>query len=376
MNTFDTIIYKVINIKNNVFSPKYDTTDMVSGIHKLFFSRYIEKKTTYKNKFNFLNETIDNFYFVKKHEERNEFINYFNKIQKVYHTLNRFCFLYKIKKAKLIVNTDLQLNEIKFGEKNVLSIYYNNYNYLFKIEDLLKIIYISLTNTYLFFCQPITIKNPYNNLPFQKSILYYIYFYLINNTSIGYIKPEYIDIFFKFKQTDFNMTTFINSYEYILREISIKNYINNSTKTQTEGTILIMISEYNIRHKNYKINIDIEFPVDILIKIMTPYLNLYLTAYYSLVTKHNIDSKIKLYKKLKEFNKFNPLFGRKIVVFKEKIKNGKIIKYDPQIEFNSLHKKFNTYTTETFINNHLLYNEPINEPINDDIFFNLFNFVV
>jgi hypothetical protein len=357
MNTFDTIVYKTINLKNNIFSPKYDNTDTVTGIHKIFFYGLINIKTTnlHKSKLQFFNETINNFYLCEKHEERNEFMDYFRKIQRTYHTLNRLCFVYKIKKAKQIVNSDLELNEISLGQKNVISIYHNNYNYLFKIQDLLKIIYTSLTDTYMFFCEPITIKNPYNNLPFEKSILYYIYFYLINNTYIGYTKHEYIDIFLKFKQCNFNMTKFVDKYEYILREHAIKNYITNSTKIQLRIDILKMLREYNACNEKNAINIDYEFPADVLIRIMKPYLTLYLTAFYSLIPKNKTNAKYKLSKKLKEFQKFNPSFGRKVIVFKDKILNGRFVRYKSHTDFNYEHKKFNIYTSENFMNNHLLY---------------------
>jgi len=368
METFDTIVYKIINLNNNIFSYNYDKNDKVTGIHKILFYGLINNKTTnlYKNKLQFLNETINNFYLSKNDKERNEFIDYFSKIQRTYHVLNRFCFIYKIKTANQIVNMDLQLNEISIGQKNVISIYHNNYNYLFKIQDLLKIIYTSLTNTYMFFCEPITIKNPYNNLPFEKSILYYIYFYLINNTYISYIKHEYIDLFFKFKQCNFNMTKFIDSNEYILRENAIRNYITNSTKNQIKADILKMIKEYNVWYRKYTIDINSEFPTDILIRIMRPYLHLYLTAYYSLVPKNKTEAKYRLRRKLKEFQKFNPSFGRKIIVFKNKIKNSRFVTYKSHVEFDTDNKKFNTYTSTNFMNNHLSYKYR-DEDIDDDI---------
>jgi hypothetical protein len=345
MNTFDTIVYKIINLNNNIFSPKYDKTDAVAGIYKIFFHILVDNTKTnlYKSKLQFFIETINNFYLSEKHEERNEFMDYFRQIQRTYHTLNRLCFKYKIKKTKQIVNTDLELNEISIGQKK------------FKIQDLLKIIYTSLTNTYMFFCEPITIKNPYNNIPFNKSILYYIYFYLINNTYIGYIKHDHIDLFFKFKQCNFNMTKFVDSYEYILRENSIRIYMTNSTKIQIKSDILKMIKEYNTYHDTNKINIDYDFPTDVLIRIMKPYFHLYLTACYSLVPKNKTESKYKLTRKLKEFQQFNPSFGRKIVVLKKSIKNGKTMTYKSHTDFNMEHKKFYINNTENFMNNHLIY---------------------
>jgi len=355
MNTFETIIYKLINIQNNIFSPKYDNSDKVGGLYKIFFGCYIGNKN-YKTKFQFLNETINNFYFSQKHEERNEFINYFNKIQKIYHTLNRFSYKYKVKTSKLVVDTDLQLNNITINDNNTICIYHNQSRYLFKIEDLLKILYTSLTNTYLFFSEPITIKNPYNNLPFGKSILYYIYFYIINNFKIGYTKSSHVDLFLKFAECNFNMTRFVNNYEHILRELSIINYLYNSTKTQLKEYISKMIKGYNNSKDNRKkIEIDSEFPVDELIRIMKPYLHLYLQYNYSLVPKLKNECKNRLYKKLDEFQKFNPSFGRKVIVLKQQNINGKIKKFKSHVDFNSKHKKFNVYDNDSFMNNHLSY---------------------
>jgi hypothetical protein len=209
-STFNLIIRKIINLDNNIFSYNYDKTDKVGGIHKIFFNIFFTNQlNNYKSKFYFLKVIVDNFYFTNKIQQRNEFLDLFYKIQKNYHTLNRFAYLYKLKKSKLIVNSDMQLNTIDINDINVICIYHVNSKYLFKIEDLLKIIYISLTNCFSFIAEPITIKNPYNNISFGKSILYYIYYYLISYSKIKYIKSDYLDIFFKFKESNFNMTKFI-----------------------------------------------------------------------------------------------------------------------------------------------------------------------
>jgi len=360
MATFNLITNKIVNLDNNIFSYNYDKTDPIGGIHKIFF--YSLCTGNYKNKFSFLNETLNNFYFCSKEIERNEFINLFNKIQKYYYILNRFAYFYKFKKSKLIVDNDMQLNKIVEGSQNVMCVYHVKSRYLFKIEDLLKMIYMSLINCFSFFPEPITIKNPYNNISFGKSILYYIYFYLISNAKIKYIKPEHLDIFFKFKESNFNMTNFVNCYEYILREYSIKNYLTNTTKSIIKEQILHMINSYNSGLIiNKRIIIDPEFPENDLIAIMKPYLYLKLESHYSLIGKNRSDSKNKLFKKLKEFQKFNPIFGRKMFKMKDIIHHGKIKRVKSHIEFNMKHKKFNTYDIENFMNNHLVYKYDANE---------------
>lgn len=369
MTTFNLIIKKVANLDNNIFSYNYDETDKIGGIHKIFF--YILNNLQLNkcsSKFILLNETINNYYFSEKDQEKKEFIMLFNKIQKIYHTLNRFVYLYKVKKSKLIVDTDMQLNKINLSEPNVICIYHVNTKYLFKIDDLLKMVYMSLTNCFSFFAEPISIKNPYNNISFGKSILYYIYSYLISNARIQYIKPEYLDIFFKFKECNFNMTKFVDNYEYILREYAIKNYMNNTSKSIIKHQILHMIDDYNsnIIRNNKKILIDPEFPDNELISIMKPYLYLKLESNYSLIGKNKSIAKNKLNIKLKEFQNYNPVFGRKIIKFKDVIYNGKTKRIKSHIGFNTRHQKFNSYTIEKFMNNHLAYKYDENDNNNND----------
>lgn len=352
MTTFYKITHKVVNLDNNIFSVKYDKHDKIKGIHKFLFGIMNSK-----SKFSYIKLTMNNFYFSKNINEKTDFFNLFCKIQYIYHILNNFVYRYKLKKAKLIVDTDLQLNKIKENDPNVICIYHINSKYLFKIEEILKLIYTSLTNSCDFFSMPIMIKNPYNNIPFGKSILYYIYFYLNSNNTIKFIKHDYLDIFFKFKESNFNMTTFIDNYEYILREYAIKNYINNSTKQTIVYNIKEIIRIFNNQFLNeaHKIIISREFPEEELIRIMKPYLYLNLVSSYSLIQKNRIETKNKLYKKLCEFQMFNPHFGRRIIKFKNIIKNGKIKRVKSHIEFNMKHKKFTTYEINNFMNNHLSY---------------------
>jgi hypothetical protein len=360
MTTFNLIVNKVINNQNNIFSYKYDNSDNTNRICKIFYGCLDDniKNNVYKNKFDFYIKTIDNFYLSDKSVDRVEFINLFYKIQKIYHTLNRFFYNIKYKKSKLIVDTDLQLNTISQDSENILSIYHFNSRYLFRIDELLKIIYTSLTNCYNFFSEPLVIKNPYNNIPFGKSILYYIYFKLIFNTNIKFIKHDYIDLFLKFVKCNFNMTEFLDSYEYVLREHAITNFLKNSTNSILKHRIKNMINAFNVKVKkeNKQIIIHDEFPDDLLIRIMKPYLYLELESFYSLVNKNKIESIRKLEKKLYEFQRFNPQFGRKIYKMKTIYTKSKVKRVKSHFEFITKHKKFESYDSEKFVKNHLSYN--------------------
>lgn len=357
MLTYNKIIYKLINFDNNIFCLNYDDSDKIHGMLKIFFKILCSDVNCKKRKFDKLDEIMNNFYFSTNFEKKSDFFNLFCKIQKIYHTLNNLIIKYKYKKSKIIINTDLQLNEINIDSPNVICIYHINSKYLFRIEDLLKIIYTSLTNGFSFFCEPLPIKNPYNNVPFGKSILYYIYFFVVSNTKMNNIKSSHFDVFLKFKECNFNMTRFVNKYDYLLREYNIENYINNCSKENLKDIINKIINDFNYRFKNVRkhINIADDFPENDLIKIFKPYIQLKLIASYSLLKNKKQEAEKKLNKKLREFQEYNPQFGRKFIRFKNIIKNGKIKKIKSHVEFIVKHKKFNNCEIENFMSNHLSY---------------------
>jgi len=357
MSTFDLVVKKITSIdNNNIFLPKYNNNDNIYFIDKFFLNDFLLELKD-KSKFMFLQEITKNFYY-KNNLQKNNLTFLFNKIQKIYHILNRLIIRYKYKKSKIIINTDLQLNFINENDKNIICIFHNNLKYLFNINDILKLIYTSLTNSHLFFSQPLCIKNPYNNIPFGKSILYYIYYFLTNNITISSIKNKYIDIFLKFKECNFNMTKFVNKYEHIIRNYSIKNYIKNSSKQLLRIEIDLMIKNFNInKNNNKKIIIDRNFPNDKLIKIMKPYLHLYFLGEYSLVSLIQRNSIVILNKKLIEFQSFNSKFGRKILKIKYKLQNGVNVPCGLSCHFIDNNIKFNLYNINHFMTNHLSYKE-------------------
>ena len=289
-------------------------------------------------------------------DTKEEFIEYFYKVQKTYNVFNRFVYNYKYKKAQIVVNTDMGLNEINENDKNVMCIFHNNSKYLFLINDLIKIFNSSLTNSYMFFSEPKCIKNPYDNLPFNKSNLYNIYFFIKFKT---YCRPELV---FKFFQSNFKLNLFKFKNEQILRDYIIENFVYKSPSDTLLTEIKNMIKNFNMEcllsRKENRIVIDKEFPNDILIKIMRPYLLLYCISQYGYLEHMRNSSHIILKKKLLEFNNFNPQFGRKrykiltMVTkdFKKKI-CGKIL------EFNDKHIEFTKKYNDEFLIDHLTYDE-------------------
>jgi hypothetical protein len=351
MATLKLIINNILDLNINIFSPKnkHDNIDISSKI--LFLN--INKDLTTKNKFIFLQESFENFLINNNDDKKNIFIEYFFKIQKTYNTLNRFVYNYKYKKAQIVVNTDMGLNELNINDKNVFCLFHNNSKYLFFINDLIKIIDSALTNSYMFFSEPKCIKNPYDNLPINKSNLYNIYFFIKYKTNLH---PE---LFFYFFKTNFNLNVFKIRYEVLLRDYIITNFVNKSSSDVLVHEIKKMIKFFNKERKTAnKIFIDKDFPKHKLIKIMRPYLELYCVSQYGYLNHIREITLLIFKKKLIEFNKFNPQFGRKrykILMkntndFKKKI-CGKIL------EFNDTHIKFHKNYDNNYLTDHLNYNE-------------------
>jgi len=148
MTTIGYITNKLLNMDNNVFSLNYDKSDPIKPLMKLVFSSLVNN--VHKGKFIMFKESLISFL----NFSREEFINLFCKIQKTYYAFSRLAFIYKYKKSAMSVTTDIGLNDITINDKNILCIYNVNSRYLFNINDLLKIITTSLTNSYMFFSQP------------------------------------------------------------------------------------------------------------------------------------------------------------------------------------------------------------------------------
>jgi len=346
MHTFHFISKKIIDIDNCK-----DYKHIFNNIYTITFFIFIQKTYSIQDKFKFLNETISNIFHTAEMKE--QFFDYFNRIQKIYYAFSKFAFVYKYKKAKIMVNTDLIMNEIKENDKYIYCLFQNNCKYLFNIHELVKIIHNSIGNSYHLFSNPTPVKNPYNNIILNKSTLYNIYFFIREKTIL---QPE---LFYYFFKTNFNLKHFVQKYQYILRNFSLKNYFKNSTKKTICDNIDCMIEQYNlhIKYRKFQIIIDDTFPKDVLINIMSPYLELFLISQYSLLYNDRINAKKTLEKKLYEFNKYNPLFSRKIYEKRLSSTMNNRIEIVQKFEHNKIHIPFyeseNMKDRNNFMTNHM-----------------------
>jgi len=342
-----------LNFNNNIFEPNY-RSDNIDNFCKLYFFSLLKNKINIQTKYQFFYNTINNFITTKNDIVKNEFIDLFCKIQKTYNSLNRLAYIIKFNRAKLIVEEDIGLNKLEQNTKNVICIYQNNSKYLFATHDLIQIIETSLTNSHFFFAEPQYIKNPYTNLPFNKSTLYNIYFFIKLETTY------FCDLFLKFYNCNFNMGLFKMNNEYLLRAHSIKNYVYKSTNDRLIEEIKRLIDFYNDNNKNNKILIDTDFPINKLIKIFQPYLLIHFKSLFGYLEIHRIDASNELIWRLKKFNRFNPQFGRKLYKFitinKPRFKQKLIIDC---FEFNDKCTPFNDIKLENtnFLIDHLNYRD-------------------
>jgi hypothetical protein len=263
-------------------------------LHQLLF-------ISFSNKFTFFKSTRINPFLSTN--DVHEFELLFCKVQRTYYGFARLALLYKRFNAKLVVDTDVYLNKLCLGDKHVLCV---DNKYLFAVRDLITIINNSLSNSHALFSNPQPIKNPYTNLPFRKSTLYNIFFYIKFHTCY---KVELFDLFF---EASFHLRMFFNQNEHVLREYAIRDYLETSPTHVLYDELTEMMDELNEALNKDKF-IDDEFPHTRIVKTMKPYLSLWLIWKYSLVPTTQYCAYRKLIRKFKVLIKFNPAFGRKIV---------------------------------------------------------------
>ena len=272
-------------------------------------------KKNIKNKYKWFEQIIlQNTFLLDSQKEL--FILEFGKAQRIYFVLNRFLFLYKYKKSRKPIQTDLFLNPIDDSKNNIITIYQAKTRYLFTISDLLRIIQNALFySPYKLESEPIIPKNPYNNIKFNYSHFFHLYLHLKTKCMYTPI-PLYFELFYK---SEFDVNDFAIHNDFYIQKHIIKEYIFNKVTYLDKEVMLnlkYMLSEHSYARK---LKMNTEFPKSELLDIFRPYLYLYYLVWYS-----NCDDTQSLFYKssllllLSEFYKTNPNFG-KMTVYLEKV---------------------------------------------------------
>ena len=243
-----------------------ESNEIVMNLKKQTISFFINtNKYSIKNKFILIKNAEQNIFYNKKIV--NDLLDFLCKIQKVYFALIKFKNICIYKKSQTQVDYDICLNPIDKTKKTCICIYQNKKLYWFLIRDLINIIDTALINAPGFFSEPLVSKNPYNNMPFNKSTLYNIYF------AVKYSSIKIPELIHKFFITNFDLDVFTNKYEYLIRENVIDKYIKTTPEINLYQSIIIMLEEYNKRISPiYIINVHCNFPKEKLVRIFKPYL--------------------------------------------------------------------------------------------------------
>jgi hypothetical protein len=361
MESFFYIAQKVMSpniepyIYKDDFTSKCEFTDFLRKTTfpmpsvKTFFYNYVIHEKRNIRKFKLLQSIIENIFCSEQFKE--QILDLFCSIQKVERALSKFAYVYKYKKATIKIKTDMYLNPIKFGDKNVMCIFddKNSCSYLFTINDLIQIIKKSLIHSPNFFSDPSESKNPYTNLPFNKSTLYNIYFFIKQK---NFIMPTLIQNFFI---ENFDLENFRKNNTQIIRECAIKDFVDNIEPSEAEIYISTMLKSY----RKKKHNIDFDFPKNKLLEIMRPYLHYYFIASYSLCMEKRHEYFHKLFYKLKRFFDFNPCFGRRYCKMQRASTDCQINPFDPInkikkriVIFDDDHIHFHEKANNTFLTSH------------------------
>jgi hypothetical protein len=289
----------------------------VINMYRILLEKELDYKSFVKYKFSFLTNVLENMFY--NEETKDLYFSYFSKIQKTHFAFMRFARFYKYKKAVVQISSDLYMNELDEKHPNVFVLFQNNCKYLFSASDLVNIMNNNLSNSYLFFSEPLIPKNPYNNIAFDIATLYNIYFFMKNRP---FAMPVLYQQFFN---VNFNLEIFREDNEQLIREESIKRYVYSTSPNILYNTVVSMIETLKSNNPKYKILcIHKNFPKNKLVEIMRPYLHLYyLSKFYVVGTEKITNSYEILVKKFDLFIRYNPYFGRKL--FKRDDKNKVLI---------------------------------------------------
>ena len=335
MNSFSIIISTLMDclyMSNDEYKLKSDDP-------YIFF---ICDKFITENKYHVYDNYIIRAPFISE-EKKRILVEYFLTSQKIHRVLCRFARNYKISRSiKFNTGTDLCLNDISnISKLSTITLYVDTSRvlYTFRTSDVIQVINAALTYNVNFFAEPQTIKNPYTNIPFTNAELYSIYY------SIKYSHFEMPFLFHQYLINGFSLIKFTCLNETMLREIAITDFCESSTNRQQYNYINRMLVEFSDIF--CPSNIDPEFPKPKVVDAFKHLLKDTLTMSFSLINSLRKASKQNIKRELREFKKYNPMYGRKIIVRKYTNIDGKpFIFGDKNRSFTIQHKFIDTVVTK------------------------------
>jgi len=290
------------------------------------------------------------------HYQKERFSTFFSHAQRFIHSIYRVKHMWKWKRAKTYNTEDLFMNHIDAVQKNVVVLLQNNTKYLFRMGELITSIEKSLSNCSHFFPSPIVCKNPYTNIPFDKSTLYHIYFSVKTST---FLMPALFHTYF---MTGFHYNDFLMYNEERINAEFLNTYVENTHFENVFEQVKNMFKLFNIKTRISKY-----FPKPTLYDIMKPYLKLYFYSFYAINYRLKQATIVILRKKLHDFYAFNPNFGKRKIKLTSitPFSTEKRVSYYFEMEHRPFPGEEYNKTVKTFMRSHLTV--PYQEDDSDEI---------
>jgi hypothetical protein len=252
------------------------------------------------------------FNMLAKHRENQKFLDIFCNIQKMVYGFSKLARLYKLKKATIKNIHDLGLNPISHtNPRKTIQLLHDSSIYIITLPELIQIICTALSYVNGFFMlEPYIAKNPYTNVPFNKSTLYNIYFAVKQS---DYKMPA---LFHSFFLHHFNLIEFVLINGSAILDYAITRHVYKSHFDILYNDIIEMLNGHTL---TTNLQISKEFPKEELATIMRPYLLTYLRILHSTTCDdawYHLSDELNIL--LTNFYIFNPKFGRKYMNTKKR----------------------------------------------------------
>lgn len=301
---------------NNVFSHEFSVINRnyngkFSGINlsqvitlKMLIYMFVTNKkyNLLFNKYDYLHKIIDHIFMDDVSKEA--FFTSFSSAQRIYQMLNRFVYRWKLRRMVPINSTDIMMEDISENSKKVMTVVQNGQKFLFSIRDIINIMETALSNVRMNYTSPRISKNPYNNIPFSKAALFNMYYLLLRNCMRI---PPLIQAFYT---CGFSLKKFKVQHERLIRDVFCEKYVRNCDQVLMHNHIMTMLTKSGFENK---IRIHKEFSKTDLLRIMMPYLKLYVNAMYSYTDDDHENYMSELRRRLSQLHRYNPIFGRKMI---------------------------------------------------------------
>lgn len=304
-----------------------------------------------RNKYAFLQSVLQNPFFTQS--QKDEFLDIFILVQKRYFALSRFAYLWKWKRAVLAIDTDLFLNTIDAQKRHSFVLCRGKTKFQFIISDLMRLMEMAIWHNWEGCFRVISQapSNPYTKQEFRTVDLYNIYYHM--KWKMDIIIPQFFQLWFL---DEFCLDTFKRKNDQYIRKMCIRQF----TKTTSNKNILLyknakeMLSEY---HFTCKWRIHDDFPKDVLVDAMRPYLYLhYLITFDILSIRQASYIEVLLHRELLRFYAFNKSFGLRkpcVILTKE------LINKPPQFKLDFLGEATQASVTEVVVKNEPFHMEKI-----------------